>query len=432
MRRRTLAAVFVSFAVPTIPGPLPAQESELSEYQRGLAIRMLRRVRTEIEEHYFDPGYNGKNLDQMDYRAQRTIESAGDLAEAFGGVAQFVADLGDSHTRFFPPSLTVEANYGWSWQMVGDDCYVVGVADGSDAKRKGLKPGDKVLAIDGLKPTRQNMRVIWYVYHALRPRQGMALWVERPDGTRGEVLFEAKLRRLPPEFDVTSLEHFRMFQAFRPGGDIRYEWKTIDSVALWRFSNFGYQDERLDRYMNDARGYPWLILDLRGNSGGAVEGITRLLGHFFPDSVPAFTQVSRDTTSEFVVRPRGDGPYTGQVIVLMNSSSASASEITARLLQMKGRAMVVGDRSAGAVVVSRTFGLAEQASDLRVTYAMSISVTDAIMPDSTRLEGTGVIPNVPALPTGRDIAEGRDPAMQFALEMAGIRMTPEEAGRVWR
>jgi hypothetical protein len=48
------------------------------------------------------------------------------------------------------------------------------------------------------------------------------------------------------------------------------------------------------------------------------------------------------------------------------------------------------------------------------------------------VERLGVTPNVAALPTGRDLAAGNDPAMQFALEMAGVKLSATEAARVWK
>jgi C-terminal processing protease CtpA/Prc len=53
------------------------------------------------------------------------------------------------------------------------------------------------------------------------------------------------------------------------------------------------------------------------------------------------------------------------------------------------------------------------------------------MPDGKSLEGTGVIPNIAVLPTSKDLAEGRDPALAFALELAGIKMDPCEAAKIF-
>lgn len=258
--------------------------------------------------------------------------------------------------------------------------------------------------------------------------------MEGPDGTTRSALITAKVKRHPQYLSATNLEHMRYLRDFLGGsGRLEHRFVTRDSVALWTFTNFGYKDGRIDKYMNDARKYPWLILDLRGNGGGAVEAITRLLGHFFAEPHEVMEQRFRDSTVKHSVEPRGKGgPYAGQVIVLTDAESASASEITARVLQKHRGATVVGDRSMGAVVAAIYRQLADESSGVSVLFGAQISVFDILMTDSTRLEGTGVMPNVAALPTGRDLAAGNDPAMQFALEMAGVRVSAAEAAKIWK
>jgi C-terminal processing protease CtpA/Prc len=184
--------------------------------------------------------------------------------------------------------------------------------------------------------------------------------------------------------------------------------------------------------MERARRFAWLVLDLRGNPGGAIEAEIRLLGHFFPEPFDAYTEVWRDSTVLRRVVPKGREPFLGQVVVLIDSRSASAAEISSRVLQMRGRATVVGDRSAGAVQTS--YGISLELGSIfqerTLPFGMSVTITDVIMPDDARIEKLGVIPNVAALPTGRDLAAKRDPAMQFALELAGLSVTPEEAWRI--
>ena len=93
--------------------------------------------------------------------------------------------------------------------------------------------------------------------------------------------------------------------------------------------------------------------------------------------------------------------------------------------------MIVGDRTAGAVVTSislwRDIGF-----ERFFTYGMSVSVADVVMPDGSRLEGSGVIPDIVVLPNGRDIAERRDPQMAKALEIVGVTMDPVAAARLFR
>jgi C-terminal processing protease CtpA/Prc len=416
------------------PAVARAQEQPLSDFERRLGIRMLAMARTVLDSVYYDSTYGGKDLDALGWRAQQAIDTASSRTVVFGAIAQFMQGLEDSHTRFIPPGLNVEVDYGWSWRMIGDDCFVTAVREKSDAEVKGLAVGDKVLSLDGLKLTRANTGVIRYVYHMLRPRSGMRLLVEHQDGARASVDFEAKVTRRPEWMDLDNLEHLRMlWDESDLASRIDYRWRARDSVALWRFSSFGFRDGRIDRYMQDARKFPWLILDLRGNPGGAVEGVTRLLGHFFDEPIEGFTQRWRDSTVQYTIEPRGrGGRYAGQVIVLLDSRSASGAELTARVLQQHGRATVIGDRSSGQLTAALTVGLADRASGRVIPYAVTVTVYDIVMPGGERVEKRGVIPNVAALPTGRDLAEGTDPVMQVALEFAGVRVSAREAADVWK
>ncbi len=418
-----------------LDGNTPALSAQdrggVTAFQRQLAVRILDQVQNALDGLYYDSTFGGKNLDRFRYEAQRTIDTASTRPALFGAVAQYVLNLGDSHTRFFPPGLTVSVDYGWTWRMIGENCYVSEVRHGSDAERQGLAVGDQILAIGGVRPTRENISLLGYVSHLLRPTRSQRLYVAGYDGERRWVEFESKIERLPSLMNYENLEHLRYLRDQAAlGGRVEHQFETRDSVAIWRFNQFGFRDRRLDDYMRRARDYPWLIVDLRGNPGGAIEALTRLLGHFFDEEFSAYTEIRRDSTIEHMVEPRGE-PYQGQVVILVDSRSASSSELFSRVLQQHGKAMVVGDKTAGAVQVALGLGQRIQASNRTFYYGMQITVFDVVMADGDRLEGKGVIPNVAALPTGRDLAEGRDPAMQFALELAGVKVSSEEAGQIW-
>ena len=124
-------------------------------------------------------------------------------------------------------------------------------------------------------------------------------------------------------------------------------------------------------------------------------------------------------------------PFTGNLIILINSNSASASEITTRFLQLEGRATVIGDRSAGAVMGAVYYPRGVGGLKF-LEFGLQITEQDILMPDEGRLENVGVTPEFIVLPTGADIAAKRDPQMVRALQLAGMHLTPEEAWKVYQ
>ncbi len=422
------------------PPPALAQSPRPSGQDRSRGHRMLRHVREQLEKHYYDTTYHGVDLAKTYAQADSAIDVAGSLPEMVVTIAQFLANLKDSHTSFYPPGYTTRVVYGWTLQAIGDACYLVSVKAGSDAERKGLRPGDRVLELDGLRPARANLPMITYVYYRLSPRPGARLVVEHPNGQQEEVTAQAEVQRGPAVVDIWDVEQRRFLeeQWRREGSHPNHHRKSFgDSVMVWRMHEFApgngvdYYDETIDRYMAEARKNRHLILDLRGNSGGVLVTLVRLLGHFFGDSIPLGTDVRRDTVVGLAVQPVGGAPYQGDVMILIDSWSASAAEITARTLQLNGRATVIGDRSAGAVMTSIFLPLEVGGATRVVPFGMSVTVSDLIMPDGKSLEGTGVIPNIAVLPTAADLAAERDPALAFALELAGVKIDPRDAAKIF-
>jgi len=205
-----------------------------------------------------------------------------------------------------------------------------------------------------------------------------------------------------------------------------------DSVLVWKMSSVVYGDDaEIDDVLKRVRKRRALILDLRNNGGGAVATEEYLIGQFFDHEVELGTVRERSASKRWIAKPRTREPFLGLMVVLVNSGSASASEIFARVMQLEGRAIIVGDRSAGKVVTSRYWP--HQAGYGRVLpYGAYISVADVVMSDGNRLEKVGVMPDTLVVPTGADLAAGRDPALARALFIAGVIVSPEQAAALYR
>ena len=70
-------------------------------------------------------------------------------------------------------------------------------------------------------------------------------------------------------------------------------------------------------------------------------------------------------------------------------------------------------------------------SDIAVFYGASITEFDLVMADGKSLEHTGVTPDQVVIPTAAVLASGRDPVLSQAASMLGVKLTPEEAGKLF-
>ena len=201
-------------------------------------------------------------------------------------------------------------------------------------------------------------------------------------------------------------------------------------IIACKLYTFSIDIGEIDRMMKEVRGYDKFILDLRGNRGGYVKTEVHLTGSFFDRDVKMGDLVTRQKTQERMAKTLKEKVYRGALIVLIDSTSASASEVFARTIQIEKRGKIVGDVSSGAVMTSRVFPLISSKGAL-VAYALNVSVSDLIMSDGKRLEGVGVVPDALVGPTGQALLEGNDPVLSYATSLFGAKLTPAEAGKFY-
>ncbi len=411
--------------------PAAAQAPSGEETRR--AHTMLAQIRDDLKKYYYDSTFGGTDIDRRVREADAAIDQAATLNEQLAAIAQFVLDFHDSHTFFLPPDRAAEVDYGWAWTSVGENCFVDTVVKGSDAERQGLRLGDQVVTIDGIALNRKSSLVASYVYNALSPRRGMHIQLRHPDGAAYEVDVLAKVTPRPRVVDYgdQSTWSFLINRLEDESHARRHFWHEFGDTALvWHFGEFVYDDQGIDDMMQRAAGHKNLVIDLRNNGGGSEEAITRLLGHFIDHPQRVARLPRRNKTDSLVAKPRGKAPFHGNVFVLVNANSASASEVTARFLQLEGYATVVGDRSMGAVMSANIFAH-DVGFQKFITFGLEVTVQDVVMNDGARLENTGVTPEWIVLPTGADLAARRDPQMTKALGLAGIQIDPAQAAKIY-
>ena len=417
-----------------------AAQAQSIKADRDRGQEILENLKKDLQQNYYDPTYHGMNVEARFKLAQERVKKAESNSEIFGIIAQTLVDLNDSHTYFLPPKRASRTDYGWSMQMVGDLCFVVEVDPKSDAAKKGLKAGDWVLSVDGYQLARENLWKFQYLYYHLKPRTGMVVTVKGSDEQIRELPLAARINEGKELMEMEEAEQKRQREEEKQGTT---KWQPrcsepSEEVAICKLPTFEIKENLIDDMMKKVKRHQALILDLRGNHGGSEETLKRLIGYFFDRELKIGDLKRRERTDSLKVKGSGDRSFTGRLSVLVDSESASASELFARVIQLEKRGAVIGDRTAGAVMRGRLYEHSYQRGafiDIGVSfsgYAAMITDADIVMSDGKSLEGTGVLPDELILPKASDLANGWDPVISHAAALAGIRLSPKEAGSVFK
>jgi C-terminal processing protease CtpA/Prc len=426
-------------AAPAKPGPGKTASSgppKITSFERERGRMILNAIEDDLRRYYYDTTFHGLDIDKLFKSTNEAIDEAETSNDLYMSIARPLLMLDDSHTTFVPPGRVADFDFGWEAQMIGDRCYVSAVEPGSDAEAQGLSRGDQIVEFSGDTPTRDTLHSLFYVHRSLAPQTRTPLTIVRP-GAGGERIEMVVHARTTPGQTLTDYRStLDMNSATRGMADAaflaRHRFQPFgEEVLVWKMPGFDMNaDDVRTKIMRQVRRYPKLVIDLRGNGGGAVETLQALVGGLVGPGVKIADIKARKPQPPMMARKAGD-VYAGSILVLIDSQSASGSELLARTLQLAGRAKVLGDRSAGAVMESELFPRMAGGERTGVHFATSITIADLIMSDGKSLEKTGVTPDELLLPTGEDLASGADPVMARALALCGVAMSPEQAGAMF-
>jgi carboxyl-terminal processing protease len=180
-------------------------------------------------------------------------------------------------------------------------------------------------------------------------------------------------------------------------------------VSLNQFGNDSIAELRKalsDMPLKDVKG---VVLDLRFNGGGYLEGAVELVSMFVDEGKVVSVSRRGGTTEEHFVKGGMLVPATLPVAIIINGGSASASEITAGALQDHKRAKIVGTQSFGKGTVQEVIDL-PGGSSLRVTIARWLT------PGGHDLGKKGVTPDFLVDRTVEQFTAGKDPQLDTAVE----------------
>jgi carboxyl-terminal processing protease len=390
--------------------------------ERDKMKQVLNVVAKEIEKEYYDPSLHGLDWKALVDEARRKIDAAQNPGQMLTAIYVLVDKLKDSHTVFIPPSRSTHFIFGFEAKMYGDEARIWKVKKNGSAEKAGLKPGDKLVSVMGNPPERQSFDLMMLYYRVLRPVPVMDLVVQRDQESPRSIRLQPEIRKESAVVDLATEEDYgKLFQeADVEDEEYRkdHQFRSVmhDETAYVFLPEFTGEKERMQGLLQNTKNGKAIVIDLRGNRGGSQDTLATYAGFFESEPLVMANVVGRKKTEPVKIKPSKPNIKV-PMFILVDSESASAAEIFAHHFQQKGRAVVIGDQSAGAVMVAKFFPESIGAGS-QILFETEITVGRFVFPDGKELEKAGVQPDHLCLPKGEDMRAGRDTCLSLAYQLA--------------
>jgi carboxyl-terminal processing protease len=234
----------------------------------------------------------------------------------------------------------------------------------------GIKPGDRIVAVDGKSPAQVSPDTL---ADMLRGEEGsqVSVSVQDESGAKRDLQLIRRRVEVPSVTDVKMVDREQGIGYFKLTSFQKTTSRDVDA-ALWKLHDEGLRH---------------LIIDLRGNPGGLLKAAVDVADKFVMDGLIVATK-GRSARENFDHRGQLAGTWRVPLVVLIDHDSASASEIFAGAIRDHRRGTVVGVKSYGKGSVQGIFPLAAANVGVRLTTAKWYT------PSGQAISGAGVNPDV--------------------------------------
>ncbi len=379
--------------------------------------QVLASIRKILEDKAFVPNVDFSKWESYVSKDKSEIAKAKTDDQFAAAVQSAVSKFGVSHIYLMTPNESRSridhsiVGIGISFFQEPDGILITRIFKGSAAYAAHLSPGDLIESVNGDKTD---------ILEHLRGKKNSKVNVEvkHDDGKVQKYV----LTREP--FDITIPATLQEVN------------KTTDILTVPTF-DITYDAQKIQDLLDQAHDVPNLIVDLRSNPGGALLNMLQFLSLTLkPDTAIGEIITPREIKAYQKDHPGkvdvvkvaqgipaagrlivagipGHPNYQGHIAVLINQGSGSAAEIAAEALKETRNAVIIGQKSAGAVLVSEIYQIADG-------FMLECPKYDYVSVDGRRLEGKGVKPDIlattPIVPSLT-----KDPGIKAALQALAKR-----------
>jgi carboxyl-terminal processing protease len=378
-----------------------------------------------VNDNYFDPTFGGLDWKKIHERYKPYITAAYDEPTFYALLNKMLFELNVSHIGVVPPEdkdqlepiLSAEGSLGVDIRLINGEAVIVSVQPGSPGEQAGLRPGYIIQSLIG-KKVEQWSSEVWSIppYNERNERKRLTSKLQEqiygPSNTtitlgyldENSAAHEATLQRVQRSGRIDLGEGFPPFY-------VEFESRRLEEgIGYIRFNAFlPTIDQRFTEALESLPDTHGLIIDLRGNHGGIFPVRKTLAEQLVQKRELLWSYKRKESVEEIYSEPVHDA-YNGPLVVLIDVMSASSAEEFSGALQAIGRAVIVGERSAGICLVADVMQLSNGA-------ILMYPVAQTRTANGTVLEGQGVIPDIEVSLDRESLLQGKDPQLEAAIQV---------------
>jgi carboxyl-terminal processing protease len=289
-------------------------------------------------------------------------------------INSLLATSDDPYAVYYTPEeyaaykKTSEGEYsgiGVVLSLIDEKVTVLQVYENSPAKEAGIRPGDVLLAVDGLRQD-------WKLEEATEK-------IRRPVGQKVTIIWQRGTEERHTELTIKEINIPTIITHL-----ITSNGQQVGYIYLRRFTTHSASELGEAIRQLDGMGAQSFVLDLRGNPGGFLTQAVAVTSLFVPEGVVVQIEDRQGIRTEKV---SGNTVTDKPLVLIINKGSASASELVAAALQDHGRALIVGEVSYGK-------GTVQDVNALSWGGALKYTIAHYMSPNGKALDKVGVQPDV--------------------------------------
>jgi carboxyl-terminal processing protease len=340
-----------------------------------------------VKETYYDSKFGGEDWNRWEHHYDGKLKTMDDAHKA---IETMLASLGDPYTRFLDRDAfdeeksQIEAHlFGVGMQLgMNKEHKVVVIApiEGTPAFAAGIHPGDEIVEVDS------------------KPVKGQSLdqvvkQIRGPLSTKVSITFQRKTERHKVAMNRAEIPIRAVASAEILPGNIAYI--RLDSFISSKAT------QEMKAALNKTGTADGLIMDLRNNPGGLLSNAIEIAQMFLDGTAVIVSTIDSEGYKSSQTSNRNP-IYKKPLVVLINSGSASASEILSGALRDNGRAKLVGQKSFGK-------GLVQAINKLEDQSGINVTIAKYVTPNDTDIHKVGIVPDFEVPLKEEDITKGRGP-----------------------